>query len=255
MIIYPYVYKCTHKFTSEFYFGYRKANKVPAELDLGIVYRTSSKIVKSNFDNYHYEIIAIFYSSADAHMFEQSLIKESWDNPLLLNKAVNGYAPTNKNLVVVKDRHNVRFRVSVNDPRYILGELVYYQKGVPISEDHKRNISNSQKGHVTIRNCITGECKRVHHNNNLLNSAEWVAVNLGSKRTKSTKQLQSESAKIACLTRHMTYVSRLEDKKTMSLGAFNQWINGTVSVMPPKLLCCRIADRKIITVNYLNRVS
>lgn len=43
MNIYPYVYKCVHKTTGQFYFGYRCANKLPAEIDLP-KYKTSFKI-------------------------------------------------------------------------------------------------------------------------------------------------------------------------------------------------------------------
>ena len=37
----PYVYKLVHKETGEFYIGFRCANKVPANEDLGIKYFTS----------------------------------------------------------------------------------------------------------------------------------------------------------------------------------------------------------------------
>ena len=42
----PYVYKITHKETNQFYIGFRCANKVQANLDLGFKYFTSSKAVK-----------------------------------------------------------------------------------------------------------------------------------------------------------------------------------------------------------------
>lgn len=83
----PYVYMCIHKETSQFYIGYRvknvKLNK-PSHIDFP-EYKTSSKIVKPNFDNFTWVILAEFYNHDSAYDFEQSLINEYWCNPLLIN--------------------------------------------------------------------------------------------------------------------------------------------------------------------------
>jgi uncharacterized protein YbgA (DUF1722 family) len=85
----PYVYICIHRETNEFYIGYRtknvKLNK-PSHIDL-TDYKTSSKLVKLNFDKFDWYIIAEFYTGDDAYDFEQQLIHENWGNPLLLNKS------------------------------------------------------------------------------------------------------------------------------------------------------------------------
>jgi hypothetical protein len=85
----PYVYICIHKITKQFYIGYRaknvKLNK-PSTVDLP-EYKTSSKIVNPNFDNYNWYIIAEFAHEDHAYDFEQQLIYENWGDPLLLNKA------------------------------------------------------------------------------------------------------------------------------------------------------------------------
>jgi len=86
--VHPYVYVCTHKITKEFYIGYREQNtklNLTSDVDLP-QYKTSSKQVKSNFDNYDWQIIAEFLVGNDAYDFEQQMIFENWDNPLLLNK-------------------------------------------------------------------------------------------------------------------------------------------------------------------------
>lgn len=82
----PYVYKVTHRKTGEFYIGMRSANKVVAELDFGIKYFTSSSYVKNNFTEFDSEIIAYFKDQESAFYFENELIKENWNNELLLNK-------------------------------------------------------------------------------------------------------------------------------------------------------------------------
>ena len=87
MSIYPYVYRLDHPVTGEFYIGYRCANKVPAEEDLGHKYFTSSKSVKSRFSEFNYHIVAEFFDKSSAYDHEQLLIAESWSDDLLLNKS------------------------------------------------------------------------------------------------------------------------------------------------------------------------
>jgi len=82
----PYVYKLVHKETGEFYIGFRCANKVPANEDLGIKYFTSSKLVKKTFENFECFVLGEFEDKDAAYTFEQNLIKECFSNPLILNK-------------------------------------------------------------------------------------------------------------------------------------------------------------------------
>lgn len=83
----PYVYKLIHKFTKQFYYGYREANKVPSYLDLGIIYFSSSDIIRDmGFANFEYEIIAEFYLGEDAYDFENRRIEAEFNDPLCLNQ-------------------------------------------------------------------------------------------------------------------------------------------------------------------------
>lgn len=82
----PYVYICTNRETGQFYIGYREGNKTPSYQDLPL-YKTSSKQVNPVFDQYSWEIIAEFFDGTDAYNFEQSLIHEHWEDPLLINKS------------------------------------------------------------------------------------------------------------------------------------------------------------------------
>lgn len=82
----PYVYICIHKETKKFYIGSR-ANKnqtLPSHLDI-LDYKTSSKIVKPNFNEYWCFILAEFFNRKEAYLYEQELIAEHWEDPLLLN--------------------------------------------------------------------------------------------------------------------------------------------------------------------------
>lgn len=81
----PYVYICIDKASGQMYIGYREKNTVPSDIDLP-KYKSSSKVVKPNFENYYWQIVAEFELGEDAYDFEQQLIFENWNNPLLLNK-------------------------------------------------------------------------------------------------------------------------------------------------------------------------
>lgn len=87
----PYVYVCIHKETNQFYIGYRMANvklNIPSHLDLP-EYKTSSKIVNPEWENYTWTIVAEFFDPSHAYTFEQQLIFDNWENPLLLNGHYN----------------------------------------------------------------------------------------------------------------------------------------------------------------------
>lgn len=87
----PYVYKITHKITSQFYIGVRTANSVSAAEDLGVCYFTSSKVVNEmGFENFNLEIIAEFFKPEDALEFEKDMIRESWKSDLILNRNCSG---------------------------------------------------------------------------------------------------------------------------------------------------------------------
>lgn len=89
----PYVYKLTHKGTGQFYIGYREANKLPSNEDLGIEYFTSSKDVKLlGFHNFSFEIIKEFHdvdremAAVAAYDLEQSYIFNNRLNDLCINR-------------------------------------------------------------------------------------------------------------------------------------------------------------------------
>lgn len=84
----PYVYICTHRVTGQFYIGSRYQNVTlfnrTSDVDFP-QYKTSSKKVKPIFDEFDWVIIAEFFDSDSAYDFEHKLIREYWENSLLLN--------------------------------------------------------------------------------------------------------------------------------------------------------------------------
>ena len=186
-MILPYVYKLTHKETRQFYIGVRYGNKYPALLDLGKRYWSSSKIVKPKFDEYDICIIAEFFNREDAIDFEQKLIEDNWNDPLILNKAIQvsktfrcightdatrlkmsnakkGKAPNNKGKPMsVETKEKIRIantgKKHSNETIQKLSQLMTgntwgFQKGNPgstgrpCSDETKKKISNAGKGRI-----------------------------------------------------------------------------------------------------------
>ena len=142
----PYVYICTHKETGEFYIGYRSQNKKPPEQDIGIKYFTSSKIVKPRFNEFNVAIIATFDDKVKAHSYEQDLIRENWDNPLLLNKAV---FPRIKHSGSEKQSQQARKRMLENNPMKLEKNKQKARErnlGKKHSEETKKLFSEMRKG-------------------------------------------------------------------------------------------------------------
>lgn len=136
----PYVYMCVHKITGEFYIGYRvknvKLNK-PSHIDFPD-YRTSSKIVNSNFDNFTWVILAEFYNETDAYDFEQYLIYQHWNDPLLINESChfNGSRFRNPGGIPCSDEKK----------RKIGAANKIKLTGITRSEEFKIKISKATKG-------------------------------------------------------------------------------------------------------------
>lgn len=85
----PYVYMCIHKDSGQFYIGYRIKNvelNKPSHIDFP-EYKTSSKVVRPDFENFTWHIVAEFYDNESAYDFEQQFIHENWNDPLLLNNS------------------------------------------------------------------------------------------------------------------------------------------------------------------------
>lgn len=151
----PYVYICVHKLTKEFYIGYREHNvnlNRPSTDDLPM-YKTSSKFVRPKFDEFDWYIIAEFFTGIDAYQFEQQLIFENWEDPLLINKQyrlVNGSTAFKSKKGTLKGRKNPAISASnkrrtpwnkgltKTDPRVAANIS-------PPSDERKKNFSNIMK--------------------------------------------------------------------------------------------------------------
>jgi hypothetical protein len=137
----PYVYICTHKETNQFYIGYRMANvklNIPSHLDLP-EYKTSSTTIRPDFSNYTWTIVAEFFDPSHAYTFEQQLIYDNWENPLLLNDHYNLGKNQFRTSGPISDEH----RKKLSDAKK---GKPSDRKGKPISDEHRKKISDARKG-------------------------------------------------------------------------------------------------------------
>lgn len=133
MRVIPYVYRLTHKETGQFYIGYREANRIQSHLDLPI-YQTSSEYISDiGFDKFNWEIVAEFFDGAHAYDFENELIKESFDNPLCLNKHYK-----------LHKIGEARFKITEES----ISKMAVSKTGKTLSEETKRRMSESRFGKI-----------------------------------------------------------------------------------------------------------
>lgn len=136
--MFHYVYQITNKVNSKMYIGSRTSNIEPAN-DLGKKYFSSSKDKefqkeqRENPENFIYEVLSI-YNNKDDMLNEEIRLHNLYEVGKNLNY-YNKSKQTSKSFsmngrVNVKDKDGNILSVSVDDPRYLSGELVGVSKGL-----------------------------------------------------------------------------------------------------------------------------
>jgi len=128
----PYTYLIKHRPTSKVYYGYRSANQVNPCDDLWKHYFTSSHgvqqlIDETGADSFDVEIRRIFETKEQASNWETRVLRRCrvLEDERWLNQNIAGYiVPTKESRKKISD----------------------YHKGKPKSDQHKQNLSKSQKG-------------------------------------------------------------------------------------------------------------
>lgn len=240
MNIYPYVYRLDHPVTGEFYVGYRSANKVPAEQDLGYKYFTSSKYVKPRFHEFECQIIAIFFDKISAIIFEQNEIASSWKDSLCLNKNVVNSSGTVK---FICDSHSdeTRRKISLS------------HKGKKKSAQTIELMSKLMMGHV-----VTDETKQKIREKALLRdkpSAETRRkLSEAGKRKVGFKHTEEAKTKIGLSSSGRIHKEETKKKISNSLKGrpspmkgktpWNKGLSTNQKGIPKTKTICRIFDRK-----------
>ena len=127
-----YVYKCVHKISGKFYIGYRCANLHHnrfSHIDFP-QYRTSCPEVKNDFQNFDWIIIAEFFDREDAYDYEQQLIHEFWNDPLLINESC------------YFGKHRFKSKSLTASHK----QAISFAQSKPKTQNHKNNLSLANKG-------------------------------------------------------------------------------------------------------------
>lgn len=195
----PYVYQGIHKTSNKFYIGVRYGNvriKKSVIEDFGIFYKTSCKEVKPYFHDFDWKILKVFDNKESALAYEDMLIKDSWNNPLLINKNRGGkkfHRPDNyvrgpkKQRKIFEDRSSY-YKNKWKDPIYREQQLAKINKG--------RLDKNKTEHSSHIRSKKSDEWKAKHS----------IAMKKVSKNSKN-----------------ICRVCRLSDRKEMTVQNFSRY--------------------------------
>lgn len=170
--IYHYVYRITNIIKSKHYYGSRTSTNILPENDLGIVYQSSSQDKefiseqKEHPENFRYKIINTFKSREEAIDFE-IILHNKFDvakNPKFYNKSKqssSGFDVTG--MVSVMDKCGKTLQVTIDDSRYISGELTgaTSNRFVVIDREGNRFMTNKNDPRY-----ISGELVSIHKDNN-----------------------------------------------------------------------------------------
>lgn len=236
-----YVYRLDHPTTKEFYFGFRKANKVPASQDLGTEYFTSSKYVEPRFHEFNYTIIQEFVDPLEAYDLEQFLIYQELKNPLMMNRrcyygSKSRFTTTGKSTsqetkyklsaVQKGKKHSQETKAKQSaarkgkkmPPRTAdhCANISASIKGIPQSEEHKAKISAAMKGKNT------GPHSEERKANNSA-AQKGISRNKGVPKPPRTAE---HSAKIVAGNKGTTrpeFFSLIETRKTYRKGTLSRW--------------------------------
>jgi endogenous inhibitor of DNA gyrase (YacG/DUF329 family) len=154
----PFTYIIGWTIHNKFYYGAKYAAGCHPN-DLWKIYFTSSeKVKKFREENGEPDIIKIrktFPNNPKKCLsWEHKFLKriDAANNTKFLNSSNGGIGwSNNKGKVSVKDKDDNTFSVSVDDHRYISGELVHVMTGVKRSEEFKKERSNMKRGTVNVK--------------------------------------------------------------------------------------------------------
>lgn len=216
----PYVYILTNKIDNTFYIGSRYSNTLqqPSHIDI-TKYQSSSKIIKQlGFDNFNYIILAEFFDGNSAYDFEQQLIYEHWDNPLLLNQSCFYNKKRFKYSPLGTNHRPDRF--------YPCG----FKHKTPMTDEHKSKLSQARKGILTGPNPL----KARHGKDNGIYGRKRTAqekLKMSQTRAERTNEQNKKSysrvkslEEIAKLKLPRPRVCRIKDRKEMSIANFFKYL-------------------------------
>lgn len=154
----PFTYLIGWSNHYKFYYGSKYAQGC-SPIDLWTTYFTSSKEVARFREEFGepdiIEIRKTFKNSSDCLLWEHKVLRrmKANINDRFLNKSNGGLNWNNvKGKVLVKDKDGNALFVDLNDPRYISKELIPFNVGRKLSEEHKNLLKRKRVGHQPNKN-------------------------------------------------------------------------------------------------------
>jgi hypothetical protein len=179
-----FVYKTTNKINGNIYIGVHQTD------DLNDEYFGSGDLINLALEefgkeNFEREILQQFSTLAEAYSYEFKLVNREFVNRSdTYNIALGGDGGWyhTKGKTNVKDANGNTMQVSVNDPRFLSGELVGIQKGTFHTKETKSKMSKKNHGFVPVKDKF-GNKFRVRKDDPKYLSGEYVFHSKNDSRT------------------------------------------------------------------------
>lgn len=191
--IYHYVYKTTNLINQKIYIGKHSTQDIDDDY-LGSGFHLKRAILKYGKNNFKKEILKYFVSSNDAYNHERNLVNDEFIlREDTYNISIGGGDSPWIGTVSVKDKNGNNLIVSVNDPRYISGELLHSATNRAVVKDKEGNnlsvsiddprylegeLVGATKGHVSVKD-KNGKTMFVSINDPRYLSGELVFIQTG----------------------------------------------------------------------------
>lgn len=179
--MYYFIYKTTCLITNSYYIGaHQTSNLEDNYLGSGKILNLSIK--KYGIENHIREILE--YCIDKEHLYDRE--REIVNVDLLkdnncLNIKLGGSGGFDSGYITVKDKDNNKFRVSINDPRYINKELIPFHTGMKRSKQTIEKIKNSSKKRPSISE-ETREKMKLSQKNKIITSDTKQKLSISSKK-------------------------------------------------------------------------
>jgi hypothetical protein len=130
MIKYYIIYKITNTVDGKFYIGAHITKNVEDSY-MGSGKKIKYAIKKHGIENFKKEILYYLSNKEELYKKEYEEVKKYLGNENCYNiiSGGNGGYPLNTNKVIVVDGNGKRFKVDKNDPRYLSGDLIPWNRG------------------------------------------------------------------------------------------------------------------------------
>ncbi|MDX8383315.1 MAG: GIY-YIG nuclease family protein [Ghiorsea sp.] len=178
------IYQTTNKINGKYYIGQHKTKNINDRyLGSGTILKRSIK--KYGKQNFVREILFIYDNFAEMDNKEREIVNEEFINRSDTYNMVQGGGTSyvmpeeirkearkkngakNKGKVVTKDASGAICRCSVDDPRYLSGELVGATKNNPISTETREKLSKASIERARFWDIHTSKIVRLNKNNSI----------------------------------------------------------------------------------------